>query len=535
MQLKIWSKSEYPHLTKELEVFKNYNKIFPAPATSKGGAVPHLQEGDVLLSMGGNNLKCLQMAGFLPKNRTITSLREKLHYVGDGVCFVTFDADIKDFDYTSYIKFQTDINLVKRYLDTGKLEPEYGEYTYTHDFEPLPYLINDKYNHIGKPVRVACDLETVGLDPFNNEAWIVSISFTVEEGYAHVVYFDGIDSQPDRDSDLWDQIHWLLNDDRVNLIGANLKFDLLWMRVKWGIECTNFKFDTTLVGSMLDENRSNSLNTHTKIYAPALGGYDDNFNTKFDKSKMQDVPKEDLLPYAGGDTDATLRVANQMVKHLAKSKSQVNFYTKLLHPASRAFEDMEYNGIYIDVPYFAELQTELFAEMKRLEDEAKELMPTRILNKYEDGFSLTKSAIIKDFMFAHPAGLNLDPILTTAKTGAPSTAFNHLKMFEDVPEAAKFIAILKEWSSAKKTESTYVSGFMKHLRDDGKLHPVAILFRGDYGGDSNDDSGTVTGRLAFKDPAAQTLPKHTIWAKKLRKGYIAPPRLCVCELGLLTR
>ena len=53
-------------------------------------------------------------------------------------------------------------------------------------------------------------------------------------------------------------------------------------------------------------------------------------------------------------------------------------------------------------------------------------------------------------------------------------------------------------------------------------HPTAILFRGDYGGNSNDDSGTVTGRLAFKDPAFQTVPKHTKWAKKLRRGYIAP-------------
>ncbi|APD18872.1 polymerase [Vibrio phage J14] len=44
--------------------------------------------------------------------------------------------------------------------------------------------------------------------------------------------------------------------------------------MKWGIGCTNFKFDTTLVGSMLNENRSNSLNTHAKLVTN-LGGYDD--------------------------------------------------------------------------------------------------------------------------------------------------------------------------------------------------------------------------------------------------------------------
>jgi DNA polymerase I-like protein with 3'-5' exonuclease and polymerase domains len=435
---------------------------------------------------------------------------------------VTFDVDIKDFDYPSYVKLQTDLGLAKRFVDTGSLEPVLGEYSWVDHFSNLPYLINDKYNITEKPVRIALDLETLGLDPFNREAWIVSVSVTVEEGYAHVVHFTGKGNQPDADSELWDQINWLLNDDRIFLVGANLKFDLLWIKNKWGIECSNFKFDTTLVGSLLDENRSNSLNTHTKIYAPELGGYDDKFNQTHDKSKMHEVPKDDLLPYAGGDTDATLRVANKMITALTQSKSQTNFYAKLLHPASRAFEDMEFNGIEVDVPHFADLQVELFAEMSRLESEAMALIPQRILNKYDDVFSLTKSAIIKDFMFTHPAGLNLKPLMTTKKTEAPSTAFNHLKMFEDVPEAVEFVSILKEWTSAKKTESTYVTGFMKHLRDDGKLHPVAILFRGDYGGDSNDDSGTVTGRLAFKDPAFQTTPKHTKWAKKIRKGYIAP-------------
>ena len=32
-----------------------------------------------------------------------------------------------------------------------------------------------------------------------------------------------------------------------------------------------------------------------------------------------------------------------------------------------------------------------------------------------------------------------------------------------------------------------------------------------------------TGRTSARDPAIQTLPKHSKWAKKLRKAYIAPP------------
>lgn len=520
--LKIWSQATHPELIKELDVLKKGGDFsFPS-----GVAVPQLAPNDVLLSMGGENLKAIQQAGHLPKGRTITSMREKLHDVGEGFCFVTFDIDIKEFDYTNYVKMQTDISLTRRFLDTGSLEPVYGNYYWVEGFSHLPEKINEAYNQTGKRVRVTTDLETVGLDPFDSSKFIVSISFTIEEGISHLIRFNGIDDQPDKDSQLWDVINWMLNDDRISLIGANLKYDLLWMRVKWGMLCTNFKMDTTLVGSLLDENRSNSLNTHAKIYVPELGGYDDPFNLDYDKSRMDLVPDDALLNYAGGDTDATLRVANKMLKKLTESKSQTSFYINLLHPACRAFEDMEFNGIHIDVDKFAELQVELFSEMSRLTEEAKALMPRRLLNKYDDQFSLTKSAIIKDFMFEHPNGLKLTPQMLTEKTKQPSTAFDHLKMFEDVPEAVEFVKIFKEWNSAKKTESTYITGFLKHLREDGLLHPTAILYRGDYGG-SADDSGTVTGRLSFKDPAFQTTPKHTIWAKKIRSAYPAPAGFCI--------
>ena len=520
--LKIWSQSEHPELIKELDVLKK-GAIYAFPS---GIAVPQLSPDDVLLSMGGENLKAIQQAGHLPKGRTITSMREKVHAVGEGSCLVTFDIDIKDFDYANYVKLQTDISLTKRFLDTESLEPVYGQYEWCQDFDHLPYQINEQYNRTGKRVRVSMDLETVGLNPFDSSKFIVSISFTIIEGSSDLIRFSGVDDQPNKNSLLFDQINWLLNDDRISLIGANLKYDLLWIRLKWGIFCTNFKMDTTLVGSLLDENRSNSLNTHTKIYVPELGGYDDAFNLEFKKDRMDLVPDAPLLKYAGGDTDATLRVANQMLKKLTESKSQTKFYTHLLHPASRAFEDMEFNGIHVDIDKFAELQVELFGEMSRLTNEAKALMPRRLLNKYGEDFSLTKSAIIKDFMFVHPNGLKLEPKMKTAKTGQPSTAFDHLKMFEDVPEAVEFVKIYKEWNSAKKTESTYITGFLKHLREDGLLHPTAILYRGDYGG-TGDDSGTVTGRLSFKDPAWQTLSKHTIWAKKLRLAYPAPEGYCI--------
>ena len=50
-----------------------------------------------------------------------------------------------------------------------------------------------------------------------------------------------------------------------------------------------------------------------------------------------------------------------------------------------------------------------------------------------------------------------------------------------------------------------------------------MLFHGGFGDDEDDESGTVSGRLSAKEPAFQTLPKKTKWAKRLRECYPAPP------------
>lgn len=102
-------------------------------------------------------------------------------------------------------------------------------------------------------------------------------------------------------------------------------------------------------------------------------------------------------------------------------------------------------------------------------------------------------------------------------------------MFRDNPEAAAFIAIYDEYNSTEKTLSTYVTGFLRYLRPDGRFHPTYMLFRGGYG-NKDDDSGTNSGRTSLKDPAAQTIPKRTRWTKKLRKAYIAPPGYVILQL-----
>ncbi|QWS69855.1 DNA polymerase I [Vibrio phage vB_VpS_PG28] len=504
----------------------------------RGNAVPHrilrctdprpqLGYGDVMFAMGNGALKSLQFFGILPKNKTVGSLRQSPIKLNDGYLCMSYDAGIGNIDYGLEVQLSMDIMQACRLHMTGTVKPELGEYRWVDDFSDTIEYIKAKYAETGKPVKLATDLETVGLDPIDPHRFIVSISFTYHAGQADLKRFAGLHDQPEVSSKLHQQIEWLLTSDMVSLGGANLKYDLGWIWHKWKIHCTNFRLDTTLVGSLLDENRSNSLNTHAKLFT-TMGGYDDDLNSTYDKGRMDLIPDDDLLPYAGGDTDATYRVRDVFTQELLRDPELCNFYIKLQHPASRAFEIMEQNGVNVNQHKLENLGYELDAEMEEYEALALDMIPNFIKMKYRSDLKI-KASLVSDYLFSK-RGLGLKPLMFSEKTGKPKTNHAHLQNFLDeskYPEAARFIKLTEMYNKAAKARSTYVTGFLKHLRSDGRFHPSFILFKGDYGGG---DSGTVTGRLAARDPAIQTLPKHSPIAKRLRSCYEPPEGYAIVEV-----
>lgn len=469
--------------------------------------LPDCHPGDVVLAFGSKALGVLQNLKLVPKGRTVTSMREKeLRWEGASI-LCTFDPGICSRDYARLPEIQWDVQLAARLVKTGSTKPPLGTYRWVESLHEIIEEIEAEFAKTGKPVDVASDTETLGLVEYNPDAWIISMSFTNKEGRSDAIYFEKGETltppPPGMDMDdmtywegLWTQVNWLLTSEKVSLRGANWKYDSRWIKHKWGISCTNFKFDTLLVGSLLDENRSNSLKLHAKIMTP-MGGYEEDMG-KYDMGRLDLVPKMELLPYMGGDTDATYRVAKVMKRELLADKRLCNFYIKLTHPASQVFEKVERTGILVDLPYYQNLQSELTAEINRLTGSMLDCLPSKLRIKYKDsiadaldeGKNPFRKALMSEFLFTS-AGLNLKPQMYTEKTKEPSTSLDHLMMFEDDPVAAKFIGLMREHGSASKTLSTYVTGFLKHLRPDGRFHPTYLLSRMDYNGE---DGGAVTGR-----------------------------------------
>ena len=498
---------------------------------------PEPGPGDVVLAAGSKPLETLRKAGIAPKNRTVNSMREiPIKRASGGWYLVTFDPAITNTEFDKREVMDWDVRLAHRLMASGSLMPQVGEYVWVSSYGPMIEWIEARYAETGKPVEICLDTETMGLHPWYEDKDFVSISFTCRPGRSEMLYL-GPQTAPielDHSSPIIDQIRWLLTSPKVRLRMANGKYDLIWVAEKWGIECTNFKFDTLLVGSILDENRTNSLNLHAKIFTP-IGGYDDPFNAKFDKGAMEKVPPEDLRVYQGGDTDACYQVADLLRDELLEDPQLAKFYVRILHPAARAFEKIERRGVVVDVEKYQALGVDLRKVIKESQDRAMGLLPQKIRTKYRDrieeqlaeGKSPLLPSILKEYFFT-PNGLNLKPKEVTPKTGEPTMKKSHLRQFADNPHAALMVSTLTEMDSAAKTLSTFVEGFLRHLRPDGRFHPSYMLFHGGFNDDADEESGTVTGRLAAKDPAIQTLPKKTKWAKRLRECFVAPKgKVCI--------
>lgn len=499
--------------------------------------------GEIILAMGAKAVDQLREARILPKNLSIDKMRGQLWEAGEGkgAWMVTYDPFMPKREPSFLAKIQWDVHLATRYLKTGSLEPNVGEYRYVENFDELVDRVNNHWERTGTPMRLHEDLETLGLWPWYDDAWIVSIAFTpLDGGDGYCMVFPELGDHPSEY--VMDQVRWLESTERVSLGGSNLKFDNLWKMVQWKLPPpSNFWFDTILVGSLLDENRSNSLNTHAKIYTD-MGGYDDAFNRHHDKARMDLAYAKDpdgYLRYGCGDTDSGARTRAEMVPLLLDDPQLAAFYTTILHPAARAFEKIEYRGILVDADKLRAVGAEAAQDVEDAERDLVRMTPVPIRRKHAERLSF-KPKVIQEIFFG-PRGWGLKPVVPTKEAPkdaleegrweyASTSVDDHLKMFKQHREAGPFITRLRDRNRASKVKSSFVDGWLKYLRPDGRFHPTFQLHVGAMfdKGDESDDSGAVTGRLAVKNPAGQTLVKKTKpgqknWAKPLRKCYPAPP------------
>jgi DNA polymerase-1 len=375
-----------------------------------------------------------------------------------------------------------------------------------------------------EPRFVAFDLETDQVDYHRDRILCIGIGY--DEGLAAIIpdsliYEDGMEwwsakwtegmwkqflTDPRyRKSRVWEPnpevVKWLealFECPNVRWVAHNSKFDLRFLQGQLGIFNARVDFDTIVAHYTLDERRGGHALKgladewyDTGDYEGELLGWVGKKGGRYSK-----CPRELLYEYNAMDAEVTRRLAIDFEQEL---KQQGLYEKPFLFPMMAAIPTllaMEIRGVLVDNTRLDVAETRYLIEEERL---------TATLRRLGDAPDLNPRSVkqLRPVMF-ETLGIPKIAVRTRsrgAKKGAGTTCKEAIdqwiQMYEKdelTTDQGEFVTALRDYRHAQKMRGSYVKNLRKFQGLHGRVHTSYLL------------RGTVTGRLAAKDPAMQTIP-----------------------------
>ena len=289
----------------------------------------------------------------------------------------------------------------------------------------------------------------------------------------------------------------------TELIAQNGKFDNKGIKhhYDWSPKMT---FDTMLAGHLVDENTFHGLEYMSRVYLGATGW-------KFDWSSFNPhtFPLKKLAKYNATDILNTHRLSKFLKKQLAKDKRLETINRELMVPASLMAEDLEREGVYVHQKRYLEAMLKITEEVDQLLVKLNRYAPKRELPAGMNPntkraqrlmeFNWNSTQQLAQFLFVD---CGIEPLEKTG-TGNNSTNESVLLRLQD---EHKCIPILLKYRERLKIKQ-FLESWGSHADDRGYMHPRIMLGR--IPNEDDSESGTVTGRLSYKDPNLQQTPRDT--------------------------
>lgn len=440
--------------------------------------------------------------------------------------------------------FNVDCKTLRSFLDSNLDLETMAEHDNHYELvDDLQFLIDEN------PRIVAFDVETQGLRPKERDTKLLSLQFTTKAGEGFMVLWDKKERPAGirQKRKLVRQMRELLCRPEVSVIGQNLKFDAVWLYAETGIRirCAD---DTLMLTTLLDENSNDKgLDHQTKVHIPEMAGYNDHFNSKYDKSDMDAVPLEDFVPYGCGDTDASFRLCKILRHEVMQDRGLWQHYRYISMPGINTFVGVEGRGMHIHRDALDAFAITLGAAVEEQRKDLLRRVPRAVKRKHAHaGIKFSRRDFLGDILFSE-AGFNLEPRVYTKGTQKlseekriPSTSSkDHLPFFYDDRRplagfvsgsqaenidrgetVGDFVIDLAEYVKQERLLSTNVVGFRKKYMVGDYIYPTYSLWT------------AVTGRTASKDPNGQNFPKRGKAAKAYRRIFIPPPEMIMVAADL---
>ena len=361
------------------------------------------------------------------------------------------------------------------------------EHTYTT--LATPQAVAEVVARLVEAPLVAFDTETSGLDYHADHVVGVGLSATPHEAYYVPI---GADNR----AEMLEALRPLLENNKVEKVGQNIKFDLLMLR-REGIDVRGKLWDTMIMHYLIDPESRHGMN----YLAQTLLGYqpieiESLIGRGASQLTMDRVPVEQVAPYCSEDADITLQLYFALLPKLREAGAE-ELYNTIEEPLIGTLADMEWVGVKVDTALLADYGRELSGQLAALEGEIRDLagMP---------GLNVNSSRQLGVALFEI---LKIDAKPKRTKTKQYSTEEEYLQFLSD---RHPIVPKILEYRGIKKLLSTYVEALPELVNPTtGRIHT------------SYNQAVTATGRLSSTNPNLQNIPVRDELGKRIREAFVA--------------
>lgn len=218
-------------------------------------------------------------------------------------------------------------------------------------------------------------------------------------------------------------------------------------------------------------------------------------------SERTDPDTDEVIHYKGSNSlkEAILKLESDI-----KKEKLSYVYENIELPIIPIIDEMEKNGILIDLVYLKKLSNEYHKKLNIIEKNIWEQAGVE--------FNINSPKQIGEILFTK-LNLSVKGIKKSAG-GAISTRESELEKLRDFHPIINEILHHRE---LQKLLSTYIDTIPSSVGEDGRLHAHFI------------QTGTTTGRFASNNPNLQNIPIKTELGKNIRNAFVAPEGYVLCS------
>ena len=250
----------------------------------------------------------------------------------------------------------------------------------------------------------------------------------------------------------------------------------------------NINFDNYIAYYLLNEKITEDI-----AFIMNNKGYDVKLNEDIFKKDKILIEEKNLINDACKKARFIYEEKNRLIEEIDKNDLHYLYYDIELKLAL-ILANMEKEGILVDKSYLDNLEIEIRAKLKDLEE--------KIYAISEEEFNISSPKQLGVILFEK---LNI-PYPKKSKNSNYSTdkeVLDKIRIFNPI------VSLVEEYRMLSKLNSNYVVGLKEQIMSDNKIHTIY------------NQCLTRTGRLSSKDPNLQNIPNHDEYGRLIRKCFIS--------------